>query len=102
MAAKFTAVVVIRSWQYFSGVGNDPKNRHFRTVSQGQNYDPEAAFIKMWLPHLNSLPVEHAHEPWLAATAVTTTTPLVPIDTQRKYEPPPPPTAATAVAAALS
>jgi deoxyribodipyrimidine photo-lyase len=23
------------NWQYFSGVGNDPKNRHFRTVSQG-------------------------------------------------------------------
>jgi deoxyribodipyrimidine photolyase len=82
------------SWQYFSGIGNDPKNRHFRTVSQGQTYDPNASFIKMWLPQLSELPVEHAHEPWLAGANAESSCsaaylrPIVPIATQLKYEAP--------------
>ncbi|EEC43956.1 predicted protein, partial [Phaeodactylum tricornutum CCAP 1055/1] len=30
------------NWLYFSGVGPDPKSRHFRSVSQALRYDPEA------------------------------------------------------------
>ena len=40
------------NWRYFSGVGSDPKQRHFRTISQGLRYDPGAVFIKKWLPQL--------------------------------------------------
>ena len=102
-----------RSWQYFSGVGNDPKDRHFRTVSQGQMYDPDAVFINMWLPELAGLPAEHAHEPWLAMPSSPSSSsptvagarvgegqgegasegaylaPLVPIATQLHHRPPP-------------
>ena len=53
----------------FSGVGNDPKNRRFRTVSQGVTYDPQAEFIKMWIPALGELPPEQAHAPWTAQAA---------------------------------
>jgi deoxyribodipyrimidine photo-lyase len=31
------------NWQYFAGVGNDPRNRHFKTVTQGEQYDEGAA-----------------------------------------------------------
>jgi deoxyribodipyrimidine photo-lyase len=52
------------NWAYFAGVGNDPRNRVFRTVSQGEMYDPEAALIKAWLPELKGLPAACAHQPW--------------------------------------
>jgi len=29
------------NWAYNSGVGLDPRDRIFRTVSQGEKYDPE-------------------------------------------------------------
>ena len=29
------------NWAYNSGVGLDPRDRTFRTVSQGEKYDPE-------------------------------------------------------------
>ena len=67
-ALRCAALPCALSWQYFSGVGNDPKDRHFRTVSQGQTYDPDATFIKMWLPELSTLSVPHSHEPWLLTT----------------------------------
>ncbi|CAL8470116.1 g9658 [Coccomyxa elongata] len=52
------------NWAYFAGVGNDPRDRIFRTVSQGMTYDPEAQLIKTWLPELKELPGEFAHKPW--------------------------------------
>lgn len=52
------------NWAYFAGVGNDPRDRVFRTVSQGMTYDPEAELIKSWLPKLGNLPGEFAHKPW--------------------------------------
>ena len=52
------------NWAYFAGVGNDPRDRVFRTVSQGMTYDPDAALIKSWLPELRNLPAELAHKPW--------------------------------------
>ena len=38
------------NWRYFGGVGADPKNRHFRTVSQAIKYDVEGRFVQKWLP----------------------------------------------------
>lgn len=36
------------NWAYFSGVGSDPKNRHFRTISQALRYDPHGSYVKKW------------------------------------------------------
>ena len=53
------------NWLYFSGVGPDPKNRHFRTVSQAKRYDRDGEFVKRWLPDLNrSNDEEVAFRPW--------------------------------------
>jgi deoxyribodipyrimidine photo-lyase len=43
------------NWQYFAGVGGDPKNRHCRTVSQAMRYDPTGSYVQKWLPHLREL-----------------------------------------------
>ncbi|KAL3941663.1 MAG: hypothetical protein SGARI_000523 [Bacillariaceae sp.] len=42
------------NWLYFSGKGSDPKNRHFRTVSQALRYDEDGMYVMKWLPELNS------------------------------------------------
>ena len=52
------------NWLYFSGVGPDPKNRHFRTVSQLKRYDPNGEYVKKWLPMLNQEKKEVAFRPW--------------------------------------
>ena len=70
-AAVFQALLVDHdwavntvNWAYFAGVGNDPRDRIFRTVSQGMTYDPDAELIKKWIPELAALPAEQAHQPW--------------------------------------
>lgn len=37
------------NWAYFSGVGADPKQRHFRTISQALRHDPEGDYVRKWL-----------------------------------------------------
>lgn len=45
------------NWTYVAGVGNDPReDRYFNTWKQASMYDPEAAYIKTWLPQLAHLP----------------------------------------------
>ena len=45
------------NWQYIAGVGTDPKNgRRFNLVFQGQKHDPNAEYIKHWLPTLKDIP----------------------------------------------
>ncbi|VEU40361.1 unnamed protein product [Pseudo-nitzschia multistriata] len=44
------------NWLYFSGVGPDPKQRHFCTVSQALKYDPSGAYVRKWLPSLRDPP----------------------------------------------
>jgi deoxyribodipyrimidine photo-lyase len=46
------------NWLYFSGVGPDPKNRHFCTISQASKYDPCGKYVKKWLPSLRVAPSE--------------------------------------------
>lgn len=38
--------------------------RIYNPVKQGFDHDPEAAFIKKWVPELASLPTDLAHTPW--------------------------------------
>ena len=47
-----------------AGVGNDPRNRHFNTVSQGEKYDPVAELIRAWVPELGALAADARHRPW--------------------------------------
>ena len=48
------------NWAYFGGVGADPKNRHFRTISQAVRYDPEGRYVRKWLPELAKCETEEA------------------------------------------
>lgn len=50
------------NWNYIAGIGNDPRpNRYFNISKQGEKYDPEAAYIKHWLPELKNVPAEVIH-----------------------------------------
>ena len=51
------------NWQYVSGVGQDPRDRVFDVVGQGERYDAQARYIKRWLPALDALPESLAHRP---------------------------------------
>lgn len=45
-------------------MGNDPKNRHFRTVSQALRYDPDGAYVRRWNPKLDTQEKEAFFRPW--------------------------------------
>ncbi len=65
-------------WQWTAGCGADaaPYFRIFNPVSQGEKFDPDAAYIRRWIPELARLQVPWIHKPWqappdaLAATGV--------------------------------
>jgi deoxyribodipyrimidine photo-lyase len=57
------------NWAYVAGVGNDSRDRSFDVVSQARTYDPEAAYVTTWVPELDPLPPEYAHEPWRLSAA---------------------------------
>jgi deoxyribodipyrimidine photo-lyase len=52
------------NWAYIAGVGNDSRDRKFDVVDQARTYDPEAVYVKRWLPELEPLSAKYAHEPW--------------------------------------
>jgi deoxyribodipyrimidine photo-lyase len=52
------------NWAYVAGVGNDSRDRSFDVVAQARRYDPDAAYVKRWVPELEPLPPADAHEPW--------------------------------------
>jgi deoxyribodipyrimidine photo-lyase len=60
-------------WQWTAGTGTDaaPYFRVFNPVSQGKKFDPDAVYVKRWVPELAHLPANLAHEPWLADGAVS-------------------------------
>ena len=46
-------------WQWSASSGMDPKPlRIFNPASQAQKFDPEAEYIRQWLPELSSLDTE--------------------------------------------
>jgi deoxyribodipyrimidine photo-lyase len=51
-------------FQMQSGLTGINTLRIYNPVLNGLKHDPEAVFIKKWLPELQHLPVEFAHEPW--------------------------------------
>ena len=52
------------NWAYIAGVGNDSRDRYFNVVKQARQYDAQAEYVTHWLPALEPLPPEYAHEPW--------------------------------------
>lgn len=54
------------NWQWVASTGADaqPPYRIFNPASQSQTYDPDAAYIKHWLPALAPIEARHLHEPW--------------------------------------
>lgn len=62
------------NWQYVAGVGNDPREggggRKFNPVKQADDYDPEAEYIKAWVPEVRGLTPEDAFQCWKASEDV--------------------------------
>lgn len=56
-------------WQWTAGCGADaaPYFRIFNPVSQGEKFDPHAAYIRHWVPELAALPDALVHRPWEAS-----------------------------------
>ncbi|MFB6126477.1 MAG: DASH family cryptochrome [Halolamina sp.] len=52
------------NWAYVAGVGNDSRDRYFNVVKQAKKYDGDAEYVGTWLPALDPLPPEYAHQPW--------------------------------------
>ena len=61
-------------WQWTAGVGTDaaPYFRVFNPVLQGEKFDPEAGYVRRWVPELARVPDRHIHAPW-----------TMPVDVQR-------------------
>ena len=54
------------SWQWVAGCGTDaaPYFRIFNPVLQGAKFDPDAAYVRRWVPELAGLPAPDMHAPW--------------------------------------
>ncbi|MEO0468574.1 MAG: DASH family cryptochrome [Bacteroidota bacterium] len=67
------------NWNYVAGVGNDPReNRYFNVIGQGKRYDPEAEFLRLWLPEIADLPNTQIHEPWTSMEQLDYPRPILP------------------------
>lgn len=54
------------NWAYLAGVGSDPRHhRLFNALRQARQYDPEAAYVSLWLPELRTVPLHLRHTPFL-------------------------------------
>ena len=59
-------------WQWVAGCGADaaPYFRVFNPHLQAAKFDPDAAYIKRWLPELALLPAKTLHEAWRHPSAL--------------------------------
>ncbi len=55
-----------QGWQWTAGTGCDaaPYFRIFNPVTQAERFDPQARYIKRWVPELARLPVPLVFAPW--------------------------------------
>lgn len=55
-------------WQWVSGCGADaaPFFRVFNPVLQGEKFDPDGDYVRMWVPELAEMPSKWIHKPWSA------------------------------------
>jgi len=56
----------VGNWQWVAGCGVDPAPyfRIFNPTAQGQKFDPQADYVRRWLPELAALPSNIIYEPW--------------------------------------
>lgn len=55
-------------WQWTAGTGTDSRpNRMFNPVTQSRRYDPQAVYLRRYLPELANLDDATIHAPWEAA-----------------------------------
>ncbi|MET7453371.1 deoxyribodipyrimidine photo-lyase [Streptomyces sp. NPDC005574] len=53
------------NWQWMAGTGTDSRpNRVLNPVTQAKRYDPDGAYVRRWIPELDSLSAPLIHEPW--------------------------------------
>lgn len=59
-------------WQWTAGCGADaaPYFRVFNPVSQAEQFDPEGAYIRRWVPELSHMPTPWIFKPWEAPNNV--------------------------------
>jgi deoxyribodipyrimidine photo-lyase len=59
------------SWQWVAGSGADaaPYFRIFNPVLQGEKFDPDGAYVRLWVPELARLSARLIHKPWTATEA---------------------------------
>jgi deoxyribodipyrimidine photo-lyase len=59
------------SWQWVAGSGADaaPYFRIFNPILQAQKFDPDATYVRKWVPEIAKLPDTWIHEPWNAPEA---------------------------------
>ena len=56
----------VGNWQWVAGTGADTRpNRVFNPTRQGRRFDPDGAYVRRWLPELESIDGGAVHEPWL-------------------------------------
>jgi len=76
-------------WQWVAGTGADaaPYFRVFNPVTQSQKFDPNAVYLRRWLPELAEMPVRVIHEPWTDPVCLRRTgypAPMVDLRTSRE------------------
>ena len=52
------------NWQWIASTGTDPKpyfQRLFNPIIQSEKFDPEAKYIKKWIPELKDIPAKDIH-----------------------------------------
>ena len=53
------------NWQWIASTGTDPKpyfQRLFNPIIQSEKFDPDAKYIKTWLPQLKNIPAADLHK----------------------------------------
>jgi deoxyribodipyrimidine photo-lyase len=62
----------VGGWQWTAGCGVDaaPYFRIFNPILQSKKFDPNAIFIKKWIPELQNVEIKFAHEPWLSNESI--------------------------------
>ena len=74
-----------QGWQWTAGCGADaaPYFRVFNPVTQALKFDPDAEYIRRWVPELAALDTPFVHEPWRAPRAPDYPPPIVDLAASR-------------------